>query len=193
MMKVITILGSPKKKGKTAKALDLFEEKISAKGGTVKRIHVADYKMNGCLGCYFCQTKEDKPGCVQNDDVLLILKKIVAADLVIYASPVYGFNFTAQIKPLLDRHFCLATDFATPNMSSVIEGKRVMLLLTCAGPAENNTDLAEEIFSRNFAGVLKCNIVGKYTLPFSAAPDFEKRAGENADMMVKGLWESMKC
>ncbi|QTL99009.1 flavodoxin family protein [Iocasia frigidifontis] len=186
-MKVITILGSPKKKGKTAKALDLFEEKIVSKGGIVERIHVVDYEMNGCQGCYFCQTKEDKPNCVQNDDVLLILKKIVAADAVIYASPIYGFDFTAQIKPLLDRHLCLVTDFATPNMSSVIKGKRTLLLITCADNSDDNADLVQEIFYRNFAGVLKTNIVGKYIIPFSAAPDFEERAQENADKMVKAL------
>lgn len=186
-MKVITILGSPKKNGKTAKALDLFEEKLISKGGVVERIHVTDYEMNGCLGCYSCVAKEDKPGCVQNDDILTILKKVVAADAVVYASPIYGFDFTAQIKPLLDRHLCLVTDFASPDMSSVIEGKPTLLLITCADATESNTDLAEKIFDRNFSGVLKSYVVGKYIVPFSAAPDFEKRADENADRMLKEL------
>jgi len=70
-MKIITILGSPRKKGNTAKVLSMFEDKVK-KNHEVEHINITQYKVDGCLGCYKCKEKKDEPGCVQKDDALTI-------------------------------------------------------------------------------------------------------------------------
>lgn len=53
-MKILTILGSPKKHGNTATVLKRFEELISPLH-QVERINLRDYTIHGCLGCNVCQ------------------------------------------------------------------------------------------------------------------------------------------
>ena len=118
-MKIITILGSPRKKGNTAKVLSMFEGKVE-KNHEVERINITQYKVGGCLGCYKCKEKKDEPGCVQKDDALTIFEKMIQADAIVYASPLYCWSFTSQIKPLIDRHFCLVSGDGTPDQDSLI-------------------------------------------------------------------------
>jgi multimeric flavodoxin WrbA len=169
-MKVTTILGSPKKNGNTAKVLNVLEELLAIQGHEVDRIHIVDYEVKGCQGCGACQKVTDKPGCVQKDEAEAVFKRMITSDAVIYASPLYGWDFTSQMKPLLDRHFCLATGFGSPNHISLLEGKRTALLVTCGGPVEKNTDLIQKLFAR-MNKYTKCHVVGKYVLPFCTTPD----------------------
>jgi hypothetical protein len=74
------------------------------------------------------------------------------------------------MKALIDRHFCLITGYGTPDYKSLFEGKRTALLVTCGGPVENNADLIQGVFDRiNDYG--KCDVVGKYVVPFCTSPD----------------------
>ncbi|WP_459481427.1 NAD(P)H-dependent oxidoreductase [Clostridium saccharoperbutylacetonicum] len=186
-MKVITILGSPKRHGKTAKALDMFEENLISQGHEVERVQLSEHIIKGCVGCYACMANNDGPGCILKDDAVLIFKRIISADAVVYASPIYCYDFTSQLKTFIDRHYCLTINFGSPNHTSSIEGKKVALLITCMGREEGNADLAEEIFDRSMRNVLKCNLVGKYTIPLSEAPDFNDRAKKVADKLAKDI------
>ena len=168
-MKIMTILGSPKKKGNTATALSMFEELI-AKDYEVDRVNIVDLDVKGCKGCYACQRTADEPGCVQKDDVGAILERMINADAVIYATPLYDWSFSSQIKALLDRHLCLVTGYGTENYKSLIDGKKLALLVTCAGPEDNNADLIQGIFDR-MTDYLKGTPVGKYVVPFCTTPD----------------------
>jgi multimeric flavodoxin WrbA len=172
-MKIITILGSPKKKGKTAEVLGLFEKIILSKEHEIERIDVTDYHINGCIGCYACMSKTNEPGCVQNDDMALILEKMLEADAIVYATPLYSFNFTAQMKPLVDRHMCLIK-------KPLLKGKRTALLVTCAAQEEGNADLIKEAFRRSFdgnhGGMVNTDLIGEYVVERSGAPDFTQRS-----------------
>ena len=168
-MKVTTILGSPREKGNTAKVLGLFEELIM-QDHEVDRINIASRKVNGCLGCMKCREVTDEPGCVQEDEAGSIFERLIDADALIYASPLYCWGFSSQMKAFIDRHFCLVKGYGSPDHKSLIAGKRTALLVTCGGPVENNADLIQGIFDRvnNF---VKCNVVGKYIVPFCTTPD----------------------
>lgn len=177
-MKVITVMGSPKKDGKTATTLGMFENNMLSQGHEVKRINITDYKINGCLGCFQCMSKTDEPGCVQEDDALLIFDNMFAADVIVYASPLYSLSYTAQVKPFIDRHLCLIK-------TKLLDEKSTALLITCAGPAER-ADLLQETFRRSFGGdgVVPTHLVGEFIVPLSSAPDFSERSKEVADMMT---------
>jgi len=182
-MKVMTILGSPRKKGNTAAVLGMFEE-IIAKNHEVDRINITDVDVKGCKGCYACQKTSEEPGCVQKDDAVSIFERMMDADAVIYATPLYCWSFSAQIKALLDRHLCLVTGYLTPDHKSLVDSKKVALLVTCMGPVEKNADLIPGIFDRMFA-FLKGDIAGKYIVPLCTTPDeLGDQAREIAEKMA---------
>ena len=110
-MKVLTLLGSPRKTGNTATVLARFEKLIS-RAHRVHRVTIIEHEIRGCLGCAACQAKPDEPGCVQKDDCVSILNQIIESDLVIYATPLYCWCFSSQMKALLDRHYCLVTEYS---------------------------------------------------------------------------------
>ena len=185
-MKIITILGSPRKKGNTAKVLSLFEA-IVEKNHEVERINITKYKVGGCLGCYKCQERKHEPGCVQEDDALTIFDKMIQADAIVYASPLYCWSFTSQIKPLIDRHFCLVSGYGTPDHSSLLSGKPAALLVTCAGPVEGNCDAIQNIFT-GFSEYVKLAATGHFILPFCTTPD---AIGDEGAELAGNLAESL--
>ncbi|MDH3359220.1 MAG: flavodoxin family protein [Desulfobacteraceae bacterium] len=185
-MKIITILGSPRKKGNTAKVLSMFEDNVE-KNHQVERINITQYKVGGCLGCLKCQEKRGEPGCVQKDDALMIFEKMIRADAIVYASPLYCWSFTSQIKPLIDRHFCLVTGAGTPEHDSLISGKPAALLVTCAGPIGGNCDAIQGIFT-GFSDYTKLMAKGHFILPFCTTPDaIGDKGSELAGDLVRAI------
>jgi multimeric flavodoxin WrbA len=185
-MRIISILGSPRRKGNTAKVLSLFED-IVQKNHEVERINITKYKVGGCLGCYKCQERKDEPGCVQEDDALTIFEKMIQADAIVYASPLYCWSFTSQIKPLIDRHLCLVSGYGTPDHSSLLSGKPAALLVTCAGPVEGNCDAIQTIFT-GFSDYVKLAGKGSFILPFCTTPDaIGDEGAELAGNLAKSL------
>jgi len=185
-MKIITILGSPRKKGNTAEVLGRFEKMIG-KDHEVDRINIKSVDVNGCLGCRKCQEVSDRPGCVQKDDAVSIFERMMEADAVVYASPLYCWGFSSQMKALIDRHFCLVTGYGTDKHTSLLEGKRTALLVTCAGPVENNANLIQDLFVRVNKWD-KCSVVGKYIVPFCKTPD---AIGDNGVDIAKKMVEDI--
>ena len=181
-MKVMTILGSPKKNGNTAKVLGLFEELI-AKDHEVDHIDMAASDVKGCLGCRTCQNRPDEPGCVQKDDAVPIFKRMMEADVVLYATPLYCWGFPSQMKALIDRSFCLATGYGTPDYKSLLKGKRTALLVTCGGPVVDNADIIQAMFDR-MSNYGQCKVIGKYIVPFCTTPD---SIGSEAMKIVKKM------
>ena len=186
-MQVTTILGSPRKKGNTAKVLSWFEDEMKAQGHEIDRINLVDSEVKGCLGCGGCQKKTDEPGCVQKDDALTIFSRMMNADAVVYTSPLYCWGFASQIKALIDRHICLVKGYGTSHYKSFIDGKTTALLVTCAGPIENNADIIQMIFDR-LNNYCKSKAVGKYVVPFCTTPDaLDNKAMELAKEMAGNL------
>jgi hypothetical protein len=74
------------------------------------------------------------------------------------------------MKTLIDRHFCLVKNYATPEHKSFLEGKTTALLVTCTGPVKNNADIIQVLFDR-VNRFVKSNVIGKYIVPFCTTPD----------------------
>jgi len=186
-MEVTTVLGSPRKEGNTAKVLDLFEELMAQQGHEIDRINVVDYEVKGCLGCQTCRKVRYDPGCKQQDDAVGLFERIIASDAVVYATPLYTYGFTAQMKALIDRQYCLVTGYGSPEYTSLLRGKRTALLVTCGGPVEGNADLIQEAFERE-GQYQQWNIVGKYVVPFCTTPDaLGDKAMETAKQMTRDI------
>ncbi len=183
-MNIVAIQGSPRKDGKTAQALNMLVEDLVSKGHDVESIAVVDHQIKGCIGCLACHKIRDVPGCVmKDDDAPAIIDRLVAADAVIYASPLYAFDLSAQLKALIDRHNSICK-WSRPDPVSLFEGKRVALLVTSGGA---DTEHVKGIFDLMFGRTLKATVIGEYFLPFSFRPDFGERARMTVDAIAADL------
>lgn len=188
-MKVLTLLGSPRKKGNTARILGWAEEELSALGHEVERVALGDKEIKGCLGCAKCKETPQAIACVQKDDAEGILEKMIRADLTLFTSPAYFWGFSAQMKALMDRSWSLVTGFHTPEHASLVAGRKHALLVTGGGPYDNNVEPLFTAFGRlvNFyksvnAGEL---FVGGCAMDGQLPDDARQRAVAWASAMVK--------
>lgn len=165
----------------------MFEDKVKEKH-EVEIVRISKYKIGGCLGCFKCQEVKGEPDCVQKDDANKIFDKMIQADAIVYATPLYCWSFTAQIKPLIDRHFCLVKGYGTLNHKSLIGNKSSALLVTCMGPIEGNCDAIQKIFS-GFCEYSKLISKGNFILPFTTTPN---EIGENGEEFQKNSQKQLK-
>lgn len=101
MKKQILILsGSPRKGGNSDMLCDAFIKGAKEAGHDAEKIYVQDQKIGSCTGCYGCR---DSGLCVQQDDMKRILDKLVEADIIVMATPVYFYTMDGQMKTLIDR------------------------------------------------------------------------------------------
>jgi multimeric flavodoxin WrbA len=105
-MKVIAIVGSPRKNGNTNYLVDQALQEISNHGIETEKIMLGQYRINGCLGHENCSSFKV---CRQDDDGRWIIEKFSQADGIIIATPVYYYNMTAQMKTFIDRNYFLYT------------------------------------------------------------------------------------
>jgi len=101
MSKRVLILSSSPRKGGNSNALcDRFMEGARAAHHQVEKVFLAEKKINYCTGCYTCEGNGE---CVQNDDMSPILDSMMAADVIVMATPVYFYTMCAQMKTVIDR------------------------------------------------------------------------------------------
>ena len=185
-MKIMTILGSPKMEGNTAGALAMLERELSD-GHQIDRINLPELEVSGCQGCYECQKNPDEASCVIRDGATDVLKRIVEADAVVYAAPLYMWGLPAKMHALLERHLSLVTGYMSENFKSLLEGKRTAYLMTCGGPVEGNTELVQGVLD-NVTSYAKAKLVGKYFVPGSTTPDeIESKAGDVVEKLAADL------
>ena len=72
----------------------------------------------------------------------------MAAGAVVFASPLYFWGVNAQLKAVIDRTYSLYTGYHQPDHASLVDGQRQALLMTGAGPWDNNAEAAFTAFSR---------------------------------------------
>ena len=187
-MKVATFMGSPRKEGNTATVLALFEDLLRKNEHEVDRINIVDYEVEGCLGCQSCQRNDrNGPWCKQDDDALKIFSRLIVADAVVYASPLYTYSFPAQMKALVDRQNCLVKDYGTDQGTAWLKGKLTALLVTCGGPVEENADLIQTAFVRE-SQYQQMIVVGTYVVAECTTPDeLGDKAMNTARQMVADL------
>lgn len=104
-MHIVILQGSPNRDGSTAILAEEFARGAREAGHAVERIDVAHERVNACTGCVSCGYGASP--CVQHDGMGAILDKVLAADVLALATPLYYYGMTAQLKVVIDR-FCSA-------------------------------------------------------------------------------------
>lgn len=98
--KVLILSGSPRKNGNSDILCNEFMRGAAENGNIVEKIRVAEMNLEYCRACYACS---DTGSCVIKDDMSEVLQKIIDADVLVLASPVYFYSIDAQLKTLIDR------------------------------------------------------------------------------------------
>lgn len=99
-LKVLGIYGSPRKGGNTDLLLDEALRGATEAGATVDAFRVCDFKITPCRGCHECMKTGN---CVIKDDMQAIYPRLLDADIVILASPIYFYGVTGWTKAMVDR------------------------------------------------------------------------------------------
>lgn len=99
--KVLILSGSPRKGGNSDLLCDEFAKGATEAGHSVEKIRVAEKDVHPCIACYHCRDNSGK--CVFRDDMAEILQKMIDADVLVLASPVYFYSIDAQLKAVIDR------------------------------------------------------------------------------------------
>lgn len=102
-MKVLAVSGSARKSGNTAVLVRHALEPLEAAGIETEFIELAAKKIAGCTGCRKCAESKDGQCHGRRDDLNEVITKMIEADGIILASPVYFSDVSTETKALIDR------------------------------------------------------------------------------------------
>ncbi len=103
-MKILAISGSPRKDGNTVTLLNEVLAGAKQEGADIELFSVAGKNIQPCIGCGGHQ-KTGK--CHINDDMQPLYDKMIEADGIIFGTPIYFYDLTAQMKAVIDRTIAL--------------------------------------------------------------------------------------
>ena len=123
-MKILILTGSPRKNGNSATLAEHFARGAREAGHEVARFDAAFRKVHPCVACNSCGMNGP---CVFKDDFEFVREHLVAADCVVFATPMYYFGISAQLKAVIDRFYAVNGSIHVP--------KKAVLLMTYANTA----------------------------------------------------------
>jgi len=129
MKHVLVISSSPRKNANSDILADQVIAGAKAAGAGVEKVRLAALKIGYCVACEACQKSRDT-FCVQKDDMRDLYPKLLKADVLVFASPVYWFAVSGQMKVFLDRTYALGGG----GDWTALKGKKAACLFTYADP-----------------------------------------------------------
>lgn len=129
-MKIVVLTGSPRRNGNSAYLADRFIEGAQEKGHEIYRFDCAFRQVEPCRACNRCGM--DGP-CIFNDDFSELRPHLIEADMVVFATPMYYFGISAQMKRVIDRFYAI---------NGKIKGlyKKAAYLMTYANTAKSDAE-----------------------------------------------------
>ena len=134
MSKQVLIISTSLRKNSNSEALaDAFAKGAQSAGNHVEQVTLRDKTLAFCKGCLACQTTGK---CVIKDDAVSITEKMCSADVIAFATPIYYYEMSGQMKTLLDR--------ANPLFSSDYSFRDIYVLTSAA---EDGAEVPEKAIS----------------------------------------------
>ena len=127
--KVLIISSTPRAGGNSEILSEEFARGASESGNLTEIVRLRQKKIGLCTGCGTC-SELGKP-CPQKDDAAELIQKMIEADVIVLATPVYFYAPSAQLKALIDR--CCAR-------YEEMKGKKFFFIATMADEAEENME-----------------------------------------------------
>ncbi len=170
--KITAILGSPRKDGNSERLAAALLRGAESAGYRSQTVRMHGLKIGGCIDCRRCWSNGSH--CFLNDDMKDVYAAIDDADVMIFASPLYFYSWSAQIKPVWDR----LLPYFSENSKVDVKGRRAILLATAGDTDASCFDGLRKSFE------LACGYCG-WTIPGMVLATDVYPAGEIA---AKGDW-----
>ena len=135
-MKILLISGSPHKAGTTSVLIEAFSKGAESAGHEVYHFNAGEKEVHPCIACEKCHSAVS--ACVFRDDFDEIRDVLIEADAVVFASPIYYYGLTAQLKAVIDRFYAINEQLRT--------AKKTALLLACGDNTMESTECAASPF-----------------------------------------------
>lgn len=152
-MKIVIVNSSPKMdKGNTYVMTEAFSTGAISAGAEVENIFLANHLIKPCLGCLSCWF--ETPGkCVLRDDAEMLLNRMLASDLLIFATPLYVDNVSGIMKLLMDRMIIkgsplIETDKNGETRHVVKAGNLIGVISNCGFPEQEQFQALRLLFQR---------------------------------------------
>ena len=116
-MKILVLTGSPRKNGNSNTLADNFIKGATEAGHQVVRFDSAFKEVHPCIGCNSCGMNGP---CVFKDDFEFVRQHIVDVDMIVFATPMYYFGFSAQLKAVIDRFYSVNGQIHRPKKSALL-------------------------------------------------------------------------
>ena len=139
--KVLVLSASPRINGNSEMLCDQLIKGATEAGAEVEKICLKEKSIHYCTGCGTCFTRGQV--CPQKDDMHEILDRMIKADVIVMATPVYFYTMNGQMKTLIDR---------TCSRYTEINGKEFYFIITAADNHVQNMERTIE----EFRGYLYC-------------------------------------
>ncbi|MDR2073813.1 MAG: flavodoxin family protein [Oscillospiraceae bacterium] len=130
-MKIIGFNGSPRISGGTAWAVSKVLEGAKLKGATTKLFSAGELDIRPCSGCLGCIHKDC---CVMMDDMQKVYDDLRESEALVFGTPVYMGQMSAQAKAFTDRLFAHHTPRFSPRFKEEYSNKKLVLLFTQGNP-----------------------------------------------------------
>ena len=116
-MKILVLTGSPHKHGSSNLLVKHFVRGAREAGHTVSVFDAAHANIHPCLGCDACGMSGP---CCQKDDMAVIRDAILNSDMVVFATPLYYFGMSAQLKTVIDRFYSFNGALTSRRLKSAL-------------------------------------------------------------------------
>ena len=130
---ILVLSSSPRKKSNSGSLCAEFMRGAREAGHQAEKIALREKTIAHCIACEACQRNSGV--CVHKDDMGAILEKMIAADVIVLATPVYFYSMCGQMKTFIDRVYARYTE---------IVGKECYLILTAADSDVKNMERTVE-------------------------------------------------
>ena len=164
-MKIVILEGSPNRRGSSNMLADHFRQGAEEAGHSVEIIDTAHAAVHLCTGCIHCGYEGP---CIQKDEMEKIRERILAADMLVFVTPLYYYGMSAQLKTVLDRFCAFNGSIQRKHMKSA--------LLTVAWNADDWTFEALEAHYRTLVRYLNLEDMGMVLGYGCGTPSMTKRS-----------------
>jgi multimeric flavodoxin WrbA len=169
-MKILALIGSPRRGGNTDLLVDQVLEGYSSRGDGTEKIRLYDVEIEACLDCRRCK-KGDRT-CTLSDGMREVYPKLDEADVIVFGTPIYWYGPSGKMKLFIDR--------IRPYIASgKLRGKAGVVVAPseegpgCCGPLTEMLRMSFDYLGMKFAGSI-------------LARAYEKgEVGENAEEMKR--------
>jgi NAD(P)H-dependent FMN reductase len=152
-MQILVLSGSRNRQGQTARAINAINKGVAAAGGKTEVVFLTEMKLERCRQCEkdgwgICRSEGR---CIIEDDFAAIVEKVLAADLAVFATPVYFGDLSESLRGFLDRFRrirfpkMMAGRRGPPGPFPPVEGPSAIGLCYAGGSGNGTTSCAANL------------------------------------------------